>query len=120
MKVTVAELLDARAAIEQLIKEDIPLMTAVRVRRLANQLTPELEAIQQSRAALFKKFGEQDGDKIEVPPDRIADFQVEYKPFLRTEVEVVAALIPLSCFDSIPRTPEIEMELAGIFPFLEG
>ena len=107
---TTGELLQANNAFIQLMQAEMPLSAGYAVRRLVNQLGPNIEAAVGARNAIIQKHGEQDRvGNWEIPLSKLAKatpdlneldaikVDVEFEPVtlpgdIRSTVAVVVAL----------------------------
>ena len=95
MKLNMIDIVNATGAmngdggpLQMLMEQQLPAVTAFKVARIAQALTPEVQAFRQSYEALVRKYGvEQDG-AITVPPDSKPLFMEELETVLKVEVDI--------------------------------
>jgi len=116
---TAAELIRAREALDSMAKVELPFITAYRLVRLIEHLRPQFAATEKTRIRIFEKFGNRNGngDRIEIPAERLAEFNAEFIPFAESRMELKVGRLPASLFNSAPSIT-LEM-LSGLMPFIE-
>lgn len=111
MTITIQALLSAADALDQLRPANIQIKIAV-ARTIASVAT-EVQTARAAQLALFNKYGELNGDKIQVPPDKMAAFAAEHSPFMTTEVDIQPRPLPGQALE-----PLRAGELALLLPFV--
>ncbi len=107
MKLTNSEILNAKAPLEQLLKERLPVKIAYGLAKTAQKVEAQLKIIDRVRHGLIKTYGAVDPDKpqqLKVDPNgpNYAKFAEEYGELMSQEVELVVDVVTL------PETLEIE------------
>jgi len=89
IKLTVNDLLAAKAAIARMVGLKMPGRAGYWLARLDAKLTPEWRVVEEKRMELVQKHGETD-DKgtTKVPPEKLKDFIAEYNVIGGESIEV--------------------------------
>lgn len=111
MTVTIQSLLAAADALDQLRPADIRVKIAV-ARTIAS-VAAEVQTARSTQLAIFNKYGELNGDKIQVPPDRMPAFAEEHIPLLATEIEISPRPLPVAALETLRAG-----EVALLLPFV--
>ena len=85
MKIKLSSLYSSVGVINKILSQDVPIVTAFRIREAANKAHEPLAALEESRLALAKKFA---GDADRVPDDLVGEFNEEFAQLLDEEVEL--------------------------------
>jgi hypothetical protein len=90
MKLTLAQVVNAYAALGRIGAEKLPIKLAYTLQRNMRLLQPEAQQFEQTRVLLIKtRFGEKDGaENFTVPPNRIPAFEKQINELLSVEVAV--------------------------------
>ena len=107
MKLTNGEIFNARAPLEKLIQEKLPVKTSYGLAKLAAKLDDQLQVIEKVRQGLIQTYGEKNPDnpqQIRVDPrsEGFPKFAEEYGELMTQEVEIVFDVVTL------PDTLEVE------------
>jgi len=93
MKVLLRELLDSRAAHEELLKNGdlLPVLVSYRINKLIDEINPEFEAFEKSKNELIKKYGEEVQKEgadpiIEVKPENLQEYFKELESIVNEEI----------------------------------
>lgn len=80
---------------------------AYKMARLANEVSKPLEILEQQRAALFKKYGEEKDEQISIPQKNVQKFQKEFTDLMDTEedIKVLSDKIKLGEFEGMKLKP---------------
>lgn len=80
---------------------------AYKMARLANEVSKPLEILEQQRAALFKKYGEEKDEQISIPQKNVQKFQKEFTDLMDTEedIKVLSDKIKLREFEGMKLKP---------------
>jgi hypothetical protein len=71
-----------------MLKQKMSLKTKVYLQRLNKVVSEELKLYEEAKNELFKKFGEENDGMIEIPKEKIADFNKEHLDLLTAEKEI--------------------------------
>lgn len=71
-----------------MLKQKMSLKTKVYLQRLNKVVSEELKLYEEAKNELFKKYGEEKEGMIEIPSDKIADFNKEHLELLTAEKEI--------------------------------
>ena len=127
MVITLGHLLNADAPLGRLMRAELPALAAYRISKFGRFLSQEVQAFNEQRNALIKKYGETRPTTIEeakagmgpeitsVPPDRIEDFQRELFPLVD---EPVTSPLRLK-LSWLGDTKISSMDLLALEPFLD-
>ena len=97
MEIKLGVIVDAKASLEKIAKEEFPASIAYRIGKNVRAVNVELVSFEEARAKLVEKYGEklEDGG-WKVKPAYISDFVAEIRDLLATEVEVEIYQIDLA------------------------
>lgn len=71
-----------------MLKQKMSLKTKVYLQRLNKVVSEELKLYEEAKNELFKKFGEENDGMLEVPKDKVADFNKEHLDLLTAEKDI--------------------------------
>ena len=71
-----------------MLKQKMSLKTKVYLQRLNKVVSEELKLYEEAKNELFKKYGEENDGMLEIPKDKIADFNKEHLDLLTAEKEI--------------------------------
>lgn len=71
-----------------MLKQKMSLKTKVYLQRLNKVVSEELKLYEEAKIELFKKYGEEKEGMIEIPSDKVADFNKEHLELLTAEKEI--------------------------------
>lgn len=71
-----------------MLKQKMSLKTKVYLQRLNKVVIEELKLYEEAKNELFKKYGEEKEGMLEIPKDKIADFNKEHLDLLTAEKEI--------------------------------
>ncbi len=71
-----------------MLKQKMSLKTKVYLQRLNKVVSEELKLYEDAKNELFKKYGEEKEGMIEIPSDKVADFNKEHLELLTAEKEI--------------------------------
>lgn len=116
MKLSVKQLLDLQAPLQNLALSKIDAATAFRVGRIISKLQDAIQAATVSRDTLIRKHGTAtaDGKLISVPAENMEAFQAELAPVLAVEEEFEITPLPLSALKDEKISPADMMRLGSI------
>jgi len=88
MRVKVEQVVNSADAIGKLSRLELPIATAVKVRRLFAEMREVAESAERRRIGLASKYGTLDGDVFRFDGDAAEKFSSEYGKELQHEVEI--------------------------------
>ena len=116
MKLTLGQIYQGYPVISKIITHDMPIRTAFSMSRMAKTINDEYTEVEAQRVKLIQKFGEKaDDEKMQVKPDKYADFAKEFNELLGEEVEVEINQISLN---QLPEDLKLTPQDAAIIDFL--
>ena len=71
-----------------MLKQKTSLKTKVYLQRLNKVVSEELKIYEEAKTELYKKYGEEKEGMIEIPSEKIADFNKELQDLLTAEKEI--------------------------------
>lgn len=71
-----------------MLKQKMSLKTKVYLQRLNKVVSEELKLYEEAKNELFKKYGEENDGMLEIPKDKIAEFNKEHLDLLTAEKEI--------------------------------
>ena len=71
-----------------MLKQKTSLKTKVYLQRLNKVVSEEVKLYEEAKQELFKKYGDEKEGMIEIPSDKIADFNKELQDLLTAEKEI--------------------------------
>lgn len=71
-----------------MLKQKMSLKTKVYLQRLNKVVSEELKLYEEAKSELFKKHGEEKESMIEIPSEKVADFNKEHFDLLTAEKEI--------------------------------
>lgn len=71
-----------------MLKQKTSLKTKVYLQRLNKVVSEEVKLYEEAKQELFKKYGEEKEGMIEIPSDKISDFNKELQDLLTAEKEI--------------------------------
>lgn len=120
MKLTIAQVLGAVSALNELAGKAFPPATSLRIARLSARLQPEADLAEKQRLALIEKAGaklSEDRRAFEFPDEAAGrKFEAEWREVLATEIDVHVDPLPLQALGSTELTPAT---MKGLLPLLE-
>jgi hypothetical protein len=118
VRATVADLLVLQAALPVLDQVEAPTFRAAqRIAQFKAAATAAIAAANKAKMDLFKKWGKDDGrGNIQVPPEKMDEFQPALQKLLSERVDVQLEPLPVSLLDGMTK---VRVELATVLaPFL--
>lgn len=107
--IEVQNLANAIAHFNQVSEEQggVSAKLAYKMARFAQEVSKPLELIEKQRIALFKKYGEEKDGQIEVPKEKVEEFQKELTELYSTEeeIQVLSEKIKVSELDALKLKP---------------
>ena len=89
MKVTVNELRKIAIGLSDLNKTTLPIKLAFDVNDIIRVVNPQLEFVDKEERKLFEKYGETaDDGRLEVPPENMDNFKVEFTELFTHELDL--------------------------------
>lgn len=110
MKINLKQIWNAQQSLSKLITQDLELKSSYWINKQAKKLQKELEAINEQRVKLVKKYGEKQKDgnyKVK----KMEPFMKEFNKFLETEIEIELQTIPFEYLKDAKLSPADFMTL---------
>ena len=91
------EIWNARAAIQRLIEEKLPVKVSYGLAKIANKVNEQLKIIEEVRMGLLRKYGErtESGWEVKNNSEKFGKFMEEVQELLAQEVELVIEKVTL-------------------------
>jgi len=117
VEITLKQISEGQLAIIQVLKQPMSFKLAYRMRKVARQLSAEIENIAVIRNDMIKKYGTKikNTTQYQVPQEKIAEFTKELEDFLALRVVTPLEKIPFECLEAMEVTP---LALLSLSPFL--
>jgi len=116
MKLKLGKILEMKEPLARLTNEQLPLKIAFRLNKLIKALDENLNIIESERVKLVQKLGEQNTEgNVQVPKDKIPQFQEEYVELLNEEVEIEFTPFDLEKFENVKITTQDMLKLEVLF-----
>ena len=97
VKINLGELKNISASLTKILSQDMPVLQAYRMTKLAKSADKELKVVEDLRIGLVKKYGEtNEQGNVEVK-GRMSEFITEFNELLSEEVEI--SFIPINIDD---------------------
>ena len=115
IKVTLNDILNAGEAFSNMMTQSVKGSTAFKIARLARELSKENETFNTERQKMLQEYcvkdenGQletDDNDNVKILPDKIGEFNKEFKALLDTEVEINADKLSIDTLDEFDLTPQ--------------
>lgn len=110
MKLTIGELVNGSTALQILSAQQLPGTLALKLARITRQLGPELQAYNDARIAVYKKYGDISEDKAQYKLREGADTDAanaELKALWESEVPVTFNPLPETALEHIEISAEL-------------
>jgi hypothetical protein len=122
LKITLQKIVNAQGSLEKLLSKELPIKTAYRLGRAVSKLNSELTQFQESRKALIKKYGIEDGKGGFLIPEDDAEnrkkFETDIKELLEVEVEISGfSPVPIAELDGVKIAA---MDMANLEEFIDA
>jgi hypothetical protein len=103
MKITLAEVKSLEASLAKIFDKELKIQVAYRLSRLLKRLTTEMEALEENRIKLVKKYGivNEENKQLTVPQDKTQDFYREFSELMSLEIDIPFEPIALESFGDI-------------------
>lgn len=106
MKLKISQIVTMQQPIQKLMQENMPIKAAYRLSRIANIIDQEMQTIEQKRAELVKKYGEDNGEgNYKVKPENLTIFYNEYQNLLDEEVDLNISPIQIEMLENTKMSP---------------
>lgn len=115
IKVTLNDILNATEAFNNIMTQSVKGSIAFKIARLARELNKETETFNTERQKMLQEYcvkdeNEQvktdDNGNVKILPDKIGEFNKEFKALLDTEVEINADKLSIDTLDEFDLTPQ--------------
>lgn len=107
MKLTLKDIKDAEKVLSTILLAPLEFKLAYRVEKITHKLVTNIEAIEDFRLDLVKKFGVSEKDKdgketgrLSVPPDKYEEFNKAFIVYLEVESDVDCQEIPYELIEN--------------------
>lgn len=99
----VAELINAKDAIDHLITQTLPAEVSFRLARIVRQLDPVLQDYEATRKQLCERYGKLDAEQniYQFEGEQREKFQQEFDSLLESEVQIPGERIPLTVLKQV-------------------
>jgi hypothetical protein len=117
VKITLGEIKLAEPALFKLVEKDLKVSLAFKLGKLVRLLNQELQAIEEARRKLVKKYGAEDPEtkNVTVNPDQMMEFNKEWIELMGTEIDFKFDLISLSDLDDSIELTALEANNLALF-----
>lgn len=88
MTITLGQLKESEAAIENIINSELPIHISYKISSILTTITSELKRIEDFRKSLIMKYGVQREDAYSVKEENLEEFYAELKVFLDQTVDI--------------------------------
>lgn len=125
IKVKISELLNSTETLQKLSQKDFKAKLAWSISRLLKAAEAEIQAFNDTRINLIKKYGDKDenGELVtdengncKIDNASVEEFNKEFNELINTEVEINANKLTFDMLENIDFTPS---EMAILEPFVE-
>lgn len=116
MKLKLGEIQEMKEPLGRLTNEQLQLKIAFKLNKIVRIFDENLQAIEAERIKLVKSLGEEGEDgNMQVPKDKMAEFQTQYVELMVEEVEVPFEPFNVNDFANAKITTQDMLKLAAIF-----
>jgi hypothetical protein len=118
IKLTLREILDAKPALEKLMKQDVGIAQSFKLKNKIKELNELYKEYDEERISLVKKLGEKDEEtgNIEIKdPVKKSEFVLELEKLLNVEVSLKFDLLNLEDFEGIKLSATDALSLEKFF-----
>jgi len=116
MKFRLGQIQDMKEPLGRLTNEQLPLKLAFKLNKLVRDMDSNLTVIEEERVKLVKKLGvENDDGAVEIPKDKIPQFQNEFVELMNEEVDINFEAFKIDDFEHAKVTTQDMLKLAIIF-----
>ncbi len=116
MKFRLGQIQDMKEPLGRLTNEQLPLKLAFRLNKLVRNMDTNLTEIEEARVGLVKKLGVENAEGgIEIPKDKIPQFQNEFVELMNEEVEIDFTPFNIDDFANAKVTTQDMLKMSIIF-----
>ena len=84
----IGQIIDAKGLLDKIASNDsLPTRTSYKIYLMLNKLNASLEFYNTRRMELFREYGEEEGENIIIPKDKVAEFEPKLQELLDLDVE---------------------------------
>lgn len=115
IKISLNDILSSSETFNTIMQQSFKGSLAFKIARLARELSKEMETFNTEREKILRKYCVKDEDgnlktndngTVQIPPEKISEFNEEFNSLLATEVEINADKLPMDSLDSFDITPQ--------------
>ena len=110
MNLTYETINNIRPALSKLSKLDIRAVEAVKLARLLGKVESELRYFEETRMALFEKYGKKTDGGYEIENEKRDEFLKEYRELCNTEIKLDAEKVTIKSEISIDAATVLALE----------
>ena len=87
----------------KLIQSELPIKMAFSLTLIVDEMQERLTKLEEFRVTLVEKYGikDKDGDGIQVPMNKIEDFNNEYNELLDADIELTPVVLDVDVLESL-------------------
>jgi len=104
-KVKLNTLLNAKNAIEKLMKQDLPVMVSFKISQFCKRYNKEYTVFIEKKKKLFEEYGEEKEGRFKIKEENSEQFNEDIKKLLNTEVTLEIEKIKLVSLATIQLSP---------------
>lgn len=124
IKISLNDILSSSETFNTIMQQSFKGSLAFKIARLARELSKEMETFNTEREKILRKYCVKDEDgnlktndngTVQIPPEKISEFNEEFNSLLATEVEINADKLPMDSLDSFDITPQQMITIENFF-----
>ena len=124
IKVKLGDIVNSVDTFQAIMQQSFKGSLAFKIARLARELNKEMETFNEQRRKIIDEYslknenGEVKPDEngnIQIMPDRIQEFNIEFSNLLGTEVEINADKLPMDKIDDFEISPQQMLNIEMFF-----
>lgn len=124
IKISLNDILSSSETFNTIMQQSFKGSLAFKIARLARELSKEMETFNAEREKILRKYCVKDEDgnlktndngTVQIPPEKISEFNEEFNSLLATEVEINADKLPMDSLDSFDITPQQMITIENFF-----
>ena len=104
-KIKLNTLLNAKQAIEKLMKQDLPVMVSFKISQFVKRYNREYTVFMEKKKKLFEEYGEEKNGQFTIKKENNKQFNEDIKKLLDTEVTLEVEKIKLVSLATIKLSP---------------